>query len=112
MFGVTEPSISRRPGWRWRSALLWLAILLTAAAVRLPTVTAGLPYLNYVDEGHVLHRVVHLLATGDWDPHWYIYPAFPNYAIAFAARLYSPLYAAVHGRPLAPDLSREPAPFY
>jgi hypothetical protein len=83
------------------------AILLVAAAVRVPTLTAGLPYLNYVDEGHVLRRVVHLLATGDWDPGWYIYGALPNYAIAGAALLYSPVYAAVHGRPLRQGLSPE-----
>jgi hypothetical protein len=84
--------------------LAWLAILTVAAAVRLPSVTAGYPYLNYVDEGHVLHRVDHVLRSGDWDPGWYIYGALPNYAILGAVYLYSPVYRLAHGRWLRDDL--------
>jgi len=86
------------------AAWAYLAILLVAAAVRLPAVTAGYPYLNYVDEGHVMHRVLYALRSGDWDPGWYIYPALPNYAILGAIRLYAPVYQGVHGRPLVADL--------
>ncbi|HVT59820.1 MAG TPA: phospholipid carrier-dependent glycosyltransferase [Thermoanaerobaculia bacterium] len=107
-------SISRDPRQdrqdrRWR--LLYVPILLVAAALRLPAVTAGFPYLNYVDEGHVLHRTIHLLASGDWDPGWYIYGALPNYALAGAAALYAPVYRAVHGHPLRQGLSHDP-PFH
>ena len=87
-----------------RRRLAWLAVLGIAAAVRLPSVTAGYPYLNYVDEGHVLHRVVHVLRSGDWDPGWYIYGALPNYAILGAVYLYSPIYRLAHGRWLSDDL--------
>jgi hypothetical protein len=89
---------------RNRAAWAYLPILLVAAAVRAPTVTAGYPYLNYIDEGHVMHRVLYALRSGDWDPGWYIYPALPNYAILGAAWLYSPVYELVHGRSLRGDL--------
>lgn len=92
------------PGARRAAAWAYLAILLVAAAVRLPSVTAGYPYLNYVDEGHVMHRVLYALRSGDWDPGWYIYPALPNYAILGAIRLYAPVYQLVHGHPLLADL--------
>lgn len=92
--------------------LLWTAVLLLALALRLPSVTAGLPYLGYVDEGHVLHHVVHMLRTGTWEPGWYLYPSFPLTTIAMAARLGAPVYHAVHGHPLADDLSAFPPVLY
>ena len=97
---------------RLRSALPWLAILLLAAGLRLPRVQAALPYLNYVDEGHVLHHAVHLLRTGGWDPEWYTYPSLPIYAVAAAGHLYRPLYRAVHGHSLRRDLSPWPHHYY
>jgi hypothetical protein len=96
----------------WRVRLAWLAILGVAAAVRLPSITAGYPYLNYVDEGHVLHRVEHVLRSGDWDPGWYIYGALPNYAILGAVYLYSPIYRLAHGRSLRNDLPVNHARYY
>jgi hypothetical protein len=107
-----EPRDNRAKRGRRGTVLLGAAVLLVALAVRLPTLFAGLPYLNYVDEGHILHRVVNLLRNGGWDPGWYIYPALPNYAIAGAAWLYSPVYRRLHGQPLAADLSEEPATYY
>jgi hypothetical protein len=95
-----------------RARLAWLAILAVAAAVRLPSVTAGYPYLNYVDEGHVLHRVDHVLRSGDWDPGWYIYGALPNYAILGAVYLYSPVYRLAHGRSLRADLPVNRSRYY
>jgi hypothetical protein len=97
---------------RWRSLILGSVILLAAAAVRLPALTAGLPYLGYVDEGHVLHPVVHLLAAKTWEPAQYAYPSLPLYLIAASAAAYSPVYAAVHGRALRGDLSPFPPAYY
>ncbi len=82
----------------------WLAILLAAAAVRLPALTASLPYLGYVDEGHVLHHVVHHLVRRTWEPDTYSYPTLPFYVVAAAAAVYSPIYAVVHGHSLRQDL--------
>jgi hypothetical protein len=91
---------------------LWVAVLLLALGLRLPAATAGLPYLGYVDEGHVLHRVVRMLRTGSWDPGWYLYPSFPLILLTAAARLEAPVYRAVHGHPLAADLSAFPPLLY
>lgn len=89
-----------------------LAILSIAILVRLPTLTAGLPYLSYVDEGHVLHHVSYLLARRTWVPDTYSYPTLPFYTIAGTALAWSPVYAAVHGRPLREDLSPAPPRSY
>lgn len=97
---------------RLRTLALWIVIFLVATLVRLPTLTAGLPYLNYVDEGHVLHHVIHHLDRGTWVPDTYSYPTLPFYIVTAAALAYSPVYAAVHGRPLRDDLSPMPFVYY
>ena len=75
--------------WLWRGLLL--AALLIGALVRLPAVSAAYPYLEYVDEGHVLHPVERTLVTGRWDAGENNYPELPVLAIAGACRLLSPL---------------------
>jgi Dolichyl-phosphate-mannose-protein mannosyltransferase len=97
---------------RWKTLAVWIAILAVAAAVRLPALRTGLPYIGYVDEGHVVHHAVTLLAKGTWDPGWYIYPTLPIYAVALPALAWSPIYAAVHDRPLQKDLSPSPPIYY
>jgi len=92
--------------------VLWAAVLVLSLALRLPAVTAGLPYLGYVDEGHVLHHVVRMLRTGSWEPGWYLYPSLPLTAIATAARLGAPVYRAAHGHPLVDDLTAFPPVLY
>lgn len=86
-------------------ALAAAAILLLALALRLPDLTAGRPYINYVDEGHFLHPAAQLLRTGGWNPQPYTYPALPIVAVTAAVRLYAPLHPVLHdGRTLAQDL--------
>jgi hypothetical protein len=87
-------------------------VLALALGVRLPALSAALPYISYVDEGFVLHPAVHLLAARTWDPGAYRYPSLPIYAVAGALALDSPVYAAVHGRPLRGDLSPDPPRLY
>ncbi len=87
------------------SLLAWTAILLLAAAVRLAPLMSAKPYMAYIDEGNYLHPVVPLLRNGGWDPRWYMYPQLPVTAVTAAARLYGPVYTAVHGRPMREDLS-------
>ena len=95
-----------------KTLLSGFAILTIAILVRIPTLTAGLPYLSYVDEGHVLHHVSYLLAERTWVPDTYSYPTLPFYTIAGVTLAYSPVYAAVHGQPLRRDLSPAPPRYY
>jgi hypothetical protein len=59
-----------------------VSVLVVATTVRAPLVTPSLPYLGYIDEGHVLHHVAGLLRAGGWDPGWYAYPSLTLYVIA------------------------------
>lgn len=92
--------------------LPWLLVLAVALAVRLPTLTAALPYMTYVDEGHVLHHVVHHLSVPTWEPSTYSYPTLPFYLVAGAAMAWSPVYELRHGRPLRAALSPVPFEYY
>lgn len=92
---------------RWYPLLVAAAALL-AAALRLPGVLAGYPYLGYVDEGHLLHPVRQTLRGEAWDPAANNYPALPVYAIAAAARLAAAAADPFRGRPL---LAGVEAPF-
>jgi 4-amino-4-deoxy-L-arabinose transferase-like glycosyltransferase len=94
------------------SLLSGLAVLMVATALRLPTLTAGFPYMNYVDEGHVLHHVSYLLQHRTWEPDNYSYPTFPFYVIAGATLAWSPVYALTHGHSLLDDLSPSPPEYY
>jgi hypothetical protein len=97
---------------RWTSFLAGLAVLAVATLVRLPALTAGLPYMSYVDEGHVLHHVAYLLEHRTWEPDTYAYPTLPFYLVAGAALAWSPVYAQVHGQPFLDDLSPSPPEYY
>ncbi len=97
---------------RWKTIAAGLALLAVAAAVRLPALPAGLPYMTYVDEGHVLHHVLHLLVRRTWEPDNYSYGSLSFYLVAGTALAWSPVYAATHGHPLADDLSPSPSPYY
>jgi hypothetical protein len=97
---------------RWKNLTAGLLLLALALAVRLPAIKAGFPYLSYVDEGHVLHHVVYLLAERTWEPDTYSYGTLPFYLIAGTALAWSPVYAAVHGHPLTDDLSPSPPIYY
>src|SRR5262249_24243640 len=85
------------------------AILLLAAAVRAPTLVAGYPYMNYVDEGNYLWHARTLYGRGGWDPRAYMYPSLPLYAACAAAWT-----ADLARRPLglAPLRERAGLPFY
>ncbi|MEI6350291.1 MAG: glycosyltransferase family 39 protein [Verrucomicrobiota bacterium] len=87
---------------RSRSACngLILLCLLLGLWLRWPSVTAALPYLNYVDEGHILQRVMHVVRDGAWDPGWYNYPSLTIYLISAAVFILKPFYWLIHGQPL------------
>ena len=88
------------PARRW----LWLGILaaalLAAAALRVPAVRAGYPYLAYVDEGHVLRPAQKQIATGRWEPAENHYPQLPSRLIAGATWLTAAAAAPFRDEPL------------
>lgn len=87
--------------------LAGLAVLLLAALLRAPSLTAARPYINYVDEGNYLHPVASMLRRGGWDPRSYMYPQLPTTLTAVAARLYAPFHPRLHeGRTFQEDLSQ------
>jgi hypothetical protein len=91
------PSVRAGRRWVWWGALA--AVLAAAVALRLPSVRAGYPYTAYVDEGHLMHPVEKLLATGTWSARENYYPQLPVRAIAGAARLAAlPLSGATRAR--------------
>lgn len=93
-----------------RNRRLELAVVLVGAVcLRLPFVLPSLPYLSYVDEGHVLHHVAGLIRDGGWDPDWYAYPSLTLYLIAGAFRLVALAYRLGGGRDLAAEIPVEGA---
>jgi 4-amino-4-deoxy-L-arabinose transferase-like glycosyltransferase len=54
-------------------------ILLLALGVRLHGLGFGLPYTVHPDEPNVVDRAVITIKTGDWNPHWFIYPSGYHY---------------------------------
>jgi 4-amino-4-deoxy-L-arabinose transferase-like glycosyltransferase len=94
---------------RRNESILWLAILVVAAFLRLAPIGAGLPYIDYVDEGYVLHQAIHLLNQRTLDTEWYGYPSLPAYLTAAALIAWNPVYRNVHGHHFRNDLPREDA---
>jgi hypothetical protein len=92
---------------RRNESILWLALLLLAAIVRLAPIPASLPYIDYVDEGYVLHQSIHLLNQRTLDTAWYGYPSLPAYLTAAALWAWNPVYRNVHGHHFRNDLPSE-----
>ncbi len=70
----------------WRAALTrqlpWIAlgaVTLVAAAVRVFGAGFGLPYLDHPDEPAVADRAIAILQTGDFNPHYFVYPNLYTY---------------------------------
>ena len=94
---------------RRNDSILWLALVLLAAFLRLAPIGAGLPYIDYVDEGYALHQAIHLLNQRTFDTEWYGYPSLPAYLTAAAMTAWKPVYRNVHGHHFRNDLPSEDA---
>ena len=92
---------------RRNEAILWLTLLLVAAFFRLAPIASSLPYIDYVDEGYVLHQTIHLLNKRTFDTKWYGYPSLPAYLTAAALTAWNPIYRHAHGHSFRRDLPRE-----
>src|ERR1041384_359650 len=64
--------------WDIRRLLFW-AILLFAAVVRLKNLSTGLPLHTLYGENDSVQILIHMLQTGDLDPHRYDLPALAYY---------------------------------
>jgi hypothetical protein len=88
-------------------SILWLILLLVAAFPRLAPIGASLPYIDYIDEGYVLHQTIHVLNRRTLDTQWYGYPSLPAYLTVAALTAWNPIYRQVHGHSFRRDLPRE-----
>lgn len=84
----------------------WLSIVVVAAAMRILPIYASLPYIDYVDEGYVLHQAIDVLNHKSWDTGWYGYPSLPAYLTVAATMSYAPFYGLIHGHGFCEDLPR------
>lgn len=62
-----------------RSTSTLLLILVVAAALRLWGIGSGIPFAVGVDEPEIMHRVLIMMRTGDFNPHFFHYPTFYIY---------------------------------
>src|SRR5205823_6748727 len=94
---------------RVSTRLLLVLVVLVAGLWRVPAIDHGLPYLSYIDEGHVLHRSARMLEKHTPFPGWYQYPSLTmDGAAALAA-----VYATVPGaRPVTPSREERNSVYY
>src|SRR6266550_1001062 len=85
----------------------WGAILGLAMLFRTLPIQSGLPYSDYVDEGHVLHQTIDAFNNRSLDVYWYGLPALPAYCAGAALISYRGLYHHSHGHRFQEDLPRE-----
>ncbi len=78
--------------------------ILIAVLLRVSPIGSGLPYIDYIDEGYVLHQAIDLLNHRTLDTRWYGYPSLPAYLTAAALIAYSPVYHLRHGHGWREDL--------
>ena len=95
----------RRP--QSQDRILRLVLIALAALLRLSPIVSSLPYIDYVDEGYVLHQAIDLLNKRTFDTGWYGYPSLPAYLTAGVLMAESGIYRHFHGHSFRNDLPRE-----
>lgn len=90
-----------------QASILWLVLAALAALLRLGPIASGLPYSDYVDEGHLLHQVIGAFHGKGFDNVANAHPPLPSYLTAGAIAAYAPIYRLVHHRSLWSDLPSE-----
>jgi Dolichyl-phosphate-mannose-protein mannosyltransferase len=94
------------PKGRILSWICWGAILFLALLFRILPIRSGLPYSDYVDEGHVLHQTIDAFNNRSLDVYWYGLPALPAYCASVGLLIYGPFYHHFHGHRFQEDLPR------
>ncbi len=87
--------------------ICWGAILVLAILFRVLPIRSGLPYIDYVDEGHVLHQTIDAFNNRSLDVSWYGLPALPAYCAGATLLSYGPFYRHYHGRSFQEDLPHQ-----
>ena len=87
-----------------KESTLWLALAVLAALLRVVPIGSGLPYIDYVDEGHILHPAIGILKAKSFDSSIYTYPPLTSYLVVAVIKAYSPVYRMTHQRQLQDDL--------
>ena len=87
--------------------IYWGAILLVAVLFRIVPIRSGLPYSDYIDEGHVLHQTIDAFNRHSLDVYWYGLPPLPAYSAGAALLFYGPLYRYFHGHSFQEDLPND-----
>ena len=95
------PEVCRPNAKDW---ILWLVLAALAAVLRLGPIPSGLPYSDYVDEGHILHPAIRILQSTSFDPSFSTYPPLTSYLTVVAVKGYSPFYRLLHHHKLWKDL--------
>ncbi len=81
---------------RRNESILWLVLVVLAAFLRFAPIGSHLPYIDYVDEGHVLHPAIGILQAKSFDSSVYTYPPLTSYLTIAAVKAYSPIYRIIH----------------
>lgn len=64
----------------WNAEETKLILLALAAAIlRTAGISWGLPYEYHPDEPTHVNIILNILKTGDWNPHWFLYPSLSLY---------------------------------
>ena len=87
--------------------ICWGAILVLALLFRILPIRSGLPYSDYVDEGHVLHQTIDAFNNRSLDVYWYGLPALPAYCAGATLLSYGGFYHHFHGHRFQKDLPHE-----
>jgi hypothetical protein len=88
---------------RRNETILWLILVVLAAFLRFCPIGSHLPYIDYVDEGHVLHPAIGILQAKTFDSSVYTYPPLTSYLTIAAIKAYSPIYWLIHGHKISRD---------
>jgi len=95
------PVISRPQA---KDRILWWVLVALAALLRLGPIASGLPYSDYVDEGHILHPAIQILKSRNFDPGFSTYPPLTSYLTVIAVKGYAPFYRLFYHHKLWKDL--------
>src|SRR5438046_7098571 len=105
---MTVSSRARPPKYLVSYWVGFSGILVITVLFRFVPIRSGLPYSDYVDEGHVLHQTIDAFNNRNLDVYWYGLPAFPAYCAGAGLLCYGPFYRHFHGHGFRQDLPHEP----